>query len=253
MRIKGTRLSVVNNGDLRLFNDISFSFSMGELTVVATDSTQKATTFSMLASGRLRKYQGTLSIVSSEGKKRPNFFLDASIDKSTLSVVPSESKKHQSLFDLHKIRSMTAVVFTPIIDEPDEFLKAWQIISEEFTFAGKNSSRQYALDYLEQEISEDIGNPKLVRIKDLDSIDRIKIFTKLAAARPGVKFIFITMPERYGGLPNRWFKEIQAVQTENNSVILITTKIVAKLLKRPYYDLDNGMKLCSKIKSKSGT
>jgi hypothetical protein len=197
----------------------------------------------------LRKYKGVLSIVSGEGVERA------------------------SLFGLRDIRGMTAVPFVPGIGEPDEFLKAWRVLKEEFLFAGKRVSRSFVLDYLAEVMNGEgddgagddgadddgaaggigaAGGGTLevasLRIKDLKHTSRIKIFTELAAMRPRVRFIFVTLPERYGGLPQEWFGKIREVQTEDNTVILITSKTVAELLREhyreSYYDLDRGMERC---------
>jgi hypothetical protein len=220
MWIEGKNLTVKNDeGDI-LFDDISFSFGTGEFAILATDDTQKAVAFSMLATGRLRKYEGTVSIISDDGAERG------------------------SIFGLRDIRKMTAVPFVPVIGEPDEFLKAWQVLKEEFLFTGRAVSREYALDYMAGVIGVEAGDLKSLRVKDLTISSRVKMFTGLAAMRPGVKFIFVTLPERYGGLPDEWFHTIRETQTEDNAVILITTKLVAELLGESYYDLDRGMELC---------
>jgi hypothetical protein len=221
MRIEGRNLSVkTDDGDI-LFDDISFSFGTGEFVMLATDDTQKAVTFSMLATGRFRKYEGTVSIVSDDGTER------------------------KSIFGLRDIRNMTAVPFVPIIGEPNEFLKAWRVLKEEFLFAGKVVSREFVLDYMREAMDGETRDLKSLRIKDLTISSRIKIFTGLAAMRPGVKFIFVTLPERYGGLPGEWLETIRNTQRDDNAVILLTTKLVAELTGESYYDLDRGMKLCS--------
>jgi hypothetical protein len=213
-----------------LFEDVGFSFETGESAILATDDAQKAVAFSLLASGRLRKYRGVLSIVTDEGRERT------------------------SLFGLRDIRGVTAVPFVPKIGEPDEFLKAWKVLQEEFLFAGKRVSRSFVLDYLAGAMDgEDAdaggGTRKAgsLRIKDLKHTTRIKIFTELAAMRPHVRFIFVTLPERYGGLPEEWFGKVMEAQTEDNAVILITSKTAAERIRehyrKSYYDLDRGMKL----------
>jgi hypothetical protein len=240
MWIKGENLNVKSDeGDI-LFEDISFSFETGEFVLIATDDAQKAVAFSMLASGRLRKYGGVLSIVTDEGKERAR------------------------LFGLRDIRAVTAVPFVPGIGEPDEFLKAWRVLKEEFLFAGQKVSRSFILDYLAETMGDEsdgaaeggddvtagagAGKPASLRIKDLKHTSRIKLFTELAAMRPHVRFIFVTLPDRYGGLPQEWLGKIKESQTEDNAVILITSKTVAELLREHYqeryYDLDRGMKLC---------
>jgi hypothetical protein len=220
MWIAGRNLTVKNDEGDTLFDDISFSFGTGEFAMLATDDTQKAVTFSMLATGRLRKYKGIVSIISDDGAER------------------------KSIFGLRDIRKMTAVPFVPVIGEPDEFLKAWQVLKEEFLFAGKSVSRRFALDYMAGVIGGEARDMKSLRVKDLTIASRMKIFTGLAAMRPGVKFIFVTLPERYGGLPDEWVGTLKEAQTEDNAVVLITTKLVAGLLGEPYYDLDRGMELC---------
>jgi hypothetical protein len=218
MQIEGRNIGLKSDEGDVLFNDIGFSFKTGEFSIIATDDTQKAVAFSMLATGRLRKYEGTLSIVSDDGEKR------------------------QSILGLRQIRQMTAVPFVPKIGEPDEFLKAWRVLKEEFLFAGRAVSRAYILDYMSKVTGLGTNELKSARIKDLTETAHIRIFTELAAMRPGVSFIFVTLPERYGGLPHEWLRELKELQSDENAIILLTTKMAVQLLGEDYYDLDDGMR-----------
>ncbi|MDR1032615.1 MAG: hypothetical protein LBL84_01235 [Candidatus Nomurabacteria bacterium] len=221
MRIVGKNVSVRSGGEV-FFDSIGFSFTTGELSIVATDDRQKAVAFSMLVSGRLRNHDGTISLNSSDGQKR------------------------QSLIALYEIRKVTAVPYVPKIGEPDEFLKLWRVLKEEFLFADKNVSKKDILDFIAQETDGQFPNPAGLRVKDLPNAMRLKVFTKLAAMRPDVKFIFVTLPEKYGGLPNVWFNEVKKLQTKDNTIVLITSKVVVEVLNQDYYDLDDGMRLCKR-------
>jgi hypothetical protein len=218
MQIKGEHISVRSDEGDVLLEDIGFSFKTGEFSIIATDDTQKAVAFSMLATGRLREYKGTLSIVSDDGEEC------------------------QSILGLRQIRHMTAVPFVPKIGEPDEFLKAWRVLKEEFLFAGKSVSRTDILNYMSTVTGRDVNELKSARIRDLTKASRVKIFTELAAMRPGVNFIFVTLPERHGGLPHEWFEDLKELQSDENAIILLTTKMTVQLLKESYYDLDDGMR-----------
>jgi hypothetical protein len=229
MRIVGKNISARGGSEV-FFDSVDFSFETGSLNIVATDSAQRAVTFSMLASGRLLSYGGTISLDSDDDKKRRNLFI------------------------LREIRKVTAVPCVPKIGEPDEFLKLWKVLKEEFLFAGKIISKKNILDFIAREIDNQFPNPATVKVKDLPNAVRLKIFTKLAATRPNVKFIFVTLPEKHGGLPGVWFKEIKKLQTKDNAIILITSKVVAEALKQDYHDLDNAMHLhrtAAKPKSRS--
>jgi integrase len=218
MQIEGRNIGLKNDEGDVLFDDIGFSFKTGEFSIIATDDTQKAVAFSMLATGRLRKYEGTLSIVSDDGEKC------------------------QSILGLRQIRQMTAVPFVPKIGEPDEFLTAWRVLKEEFLFAGKAASRAYILDYMSKVTGLDTSELKSVRIKDLTTTARVRIFAELATMRPGVSFIFVTLPERCGGLPHEWLRELKELQDDENAIILYSTKMAVYVLDEDFYDLDDGMR-----------
>ncbi|MDR1432143.1 MAG: hypothetical protein LBI99_08480 [Propionibacteriaceae bacterium] len=218
MQIEGKNLSVKNDEGDVLFDNMSFLFRTGEFTILATDDTQKAVTFAMLASGRLRKYTGSLS---------------ASEELGTAA---------EAAFNLRELRNMTAVPFVPVIGEPDEFLKAWRVLKEEFLFAGENVSRESVLEYMGSVMGVGPAGLASLRLKSVPGPVRIKMFTELAAMRPGVRFVFVTHPERYAGLPNEWFAAIKEIQHGDNAVILLTTKVVAEFLNEGYYDLDDSMK-----------
>jgi hypothetical protein len=226
VRIEGKHVTVKSEDGEVMLDDLSFSFATGEIAVLATDDLEKATAFAMAATGRLRKYSGTVSIVSDQG---------------------AESK---SVMGLRRIRELTAVPFVPEVGEPDGYLRAWRVLKEEFLFAGKAASRREVLACLAEAgaaTASPLGQAgpaalARMRLKDVDPVTRIRLFTQLAAARPGVRFVFVTVPERYGGLPGDWFKQVEATGTEANAVIVITTRAAAHLLARPYLDIDHGMR-----------
>jgi hypothetical protein len=235
MRIEGKHVTVKNEDGDVVLRDLSFSFETGQLAILATDDVERAVTFAMAASGRLRKYKGVIGIVEQNGPRQ------------------------EDILGLREIRALTAVPFVPVIGEPDPYLKAWRVLKEEFLFARERMSRRQVIEYLSQVIDQTphaevpggsegqgraLASAKSVgslRMKDLDPLVRIRIFTELAARRPGVRFVFVTLPERFGGLPEAWFGSIEAIRTERNAVILTTTRVVAELIGRPYYDIDHGM------------
>ncbi|MDR1032608.1 MAG: hypothetical protein LBL84_01195 [Candidatus Nomurabacteria bacterium] len=219
MQIEGKNIGVRGDDGTVLFNTVDFLFETGKMSIIATDDRQKAVTFSMLASGRLRNYDGTISL---------NL---------------GDDKKHRSLLALYEIRKVTAVPYVPKIGEPDGFLKLWRVLKEEFLFANKNVSKKNVLNFIKKETNGQFPNPTDIKVKDLPNAIRLKMFTKLAVMRPDVKFFFVTLPERYGGLPDVWFKEIKKLQTKDNAIILLTSKVVAEVLNQDYYDLDNAMRL----------
>ncbi|MDR1033258.1 MAG: hypothetical protein LBL41_00565 [Bifidobacteriaceae bacterium] len=218
MKITGTNLSAKSDDGDMFFNAIDFSFETGKLSIIATDDSQKAVTFCMLASGRLRKYRGTVSIRQDDGKVQ------------------------ESIVGLYGIRKVTAVPYVPKIGEPDEYLKLWCVLKEEFLFANKNLPKNKILDYIQVKTGEQFPDPEAVRMKDISNVERVKMFTEIAIMRPNVRFVFVTLPEKYGGFPASWFKEIKKLQTKDIAIILLTSKVTAAALGEEYYDLDSQMR-----------
>jgi hypothetical protein len=164
--------------------------------------------------------------------------------RGTVSIKLDDGKTQESLVGLYEIRKVTAVPYVPKIGAPDAFLKLWRVLKEEFLYANKNLTKNQILDYIQQETDNQFPDPESIKVKDISNAERVKMFTEIAIMRPNVRFVFLTLPEKYGGMPESWFREIRKLQTKDIAIILLTSKMTAAAIGEDYYDLDVGMRFC---------
>ncbi|HEY0374403.1 MAG TPA: hypothetical protein VGC94_06385 [Amnibacterium sp.] len=141
----------------------------GAPTVVAVGTERGPVLASLLAGGRMRPDRGTVR-------------LDGASDVAAL-------------------RRAVALVDTPVVAEPPAPLRVATVVAEELRFAGRANGRTAVADLLD---GLGIGAWRRAPVADLPPTDRIRLLLTLAAARPGVRALVLTSPERHGGPSAEW-------------------------------------------------
>jgi hypothetical protein len=101
------------------------------------------------------------------------------------------------------------------------------IVREELRFAGLRSRRADAEAVLaDLGLGEWHGSPVL----DLPATDRIRLLLTLAAARPGVRHLVLTSPERHGGRSAEWLAVARDFSQSGTSVLIVGGHAVDGLL-----------------------
>ncbi|MDH2443714.1 hypothetical protein QDR37_07135 [Amnibacterium sp. CER49] len=153
--------------------------------VVAVDGERGPVVASLLAAGRMRADRGRV-------------VLDGEDDPAA-------------------VRLAVALVDTPVVAEPPAVLPVGDVVREELRFAGLRASRSDAVAVL-----ADLGLERWYRapIADLPGADRVRLLLALAAARPGVRALVLTAPERHGVAAADWLA-LAAATTEQGVPVLV--------------------------------
>ncbi|MFK4083485.1 hypothetical protein ACI2LF_05210 [Kribbella sp. NPDC020789] len=128
------------------------------------------------------------------------------------------------------LRQRVAVVDAPGITEPDDALPVQTVVGEELAMAGHKAGRKAVLAWLdEHEAAQHAGK----RFEHLPVAARTKLLAELTAARPDVKVIILTMPDRHGGDPHEWYALGRDLADRGYAVLITCAETSARLLDVP--------------------
>ena len=100
------------------------------------------------------------------------------------------------------LRQVSAVVDAPTITEPDDVLTVAGTAAEGLSLAGRWATPRAVTRWL---TDTDLVDVRDQRIDQLDPHTRVTLLLALAAADPRVRFLVLTLPDRYGGNPADWW------------------------------------------------
>jgi ABC-2 type transport system ATP-binding protein len=116
------------------------------------------------------------------------------------------------------LRRAVALVDTPVVAEPPAAVGVATVVAEELRFAGLPNGRAAVTGVL-----DDLGIAAWRRapVADLPPTDRIRLLLTLAAARPGVRALVLTSPERHGGPSAEWLGLARSFTDAGTPVLVI--------------------------------
>jgi hypothetical protein len=125
------------------------------------------------------------------------------------------------------LRRRVAVVDAPGITEPDDALPVQTVVGEELAIAGQKAGRKAVLEWLEQHEWAGFADR---RFEHLPVTVRTKLLAELTVARPDVKAVILTMPDRLGGDPHEWYELGRDLASRGYGVIITCADASARLL-----------------------
>ena len=158
----------------------------GAPTLVAVGTERGPVLASLIAAGRMRPDRGSV-------------LLDGAADEQAL-------------------RRAVALVDTPVVAEPPAPVPVASVVAEELRFAGLPSGRAAVTGILDE---LGITAWRRAPIADLPPSDRIRLLLTLAAARPGVRALVLTSPERHGGASGDWLGLARSFTDTGTPVLVI--------------------------------
>ncbi|BDZ45270.1 hypothetical protein [Naasia aerilata] len=192
MRITASEVAV-GTGAAAELPPVSVEFSPESPAVLALDTDRRPTVLSLVVSGRMTPTAGSV-------------LLDGRADAATL-------------------RTAVALVDTPIVAEPAADLPLGVVIREELAFA-----RHPARDARELLEALDARDYAKAPIRLLPGALRTRLLAETAAARPGVRALVLTSPERHGGSPDDLAATIAGLAARGFAVLTVTTPATRELL-----------------------
>ena len=125
------------------------------------------------------------------------------------------------------LRRAVAIVDTPGVSEPDGPLRLATVVGEELAMARRPTGRRAVSEWLAE---HDASEHAATRLEDVPGHVRLRLLAELAAARPGVRALVMTVPDRHGGDP-RWWWELACGHAMRGTAVLVTClDISAQLL-----------------------
>jgi ABC-type cobalamin/Fe3+-siderophores transport system ATPase subunit len=132
--------------------------------------------------------------------------------------------------DAALLRRQVAVVDTPGITEPDDALPVQTVVGEELAIAGRKAGRKAVLEWLDQHEAAEHADK---RFEHLPVAVRTRLLAELTVARPDVKVVILTMPDRHGGDPHDWYAVGHDLASRGYGVIITCADASARLLGVP--------------------
>jgi energy-coupling factor transporter ATP-binding protein EcfA2 len=132
--------------------------------------------------------------------------------------------------DAALLRRSVAVVDAPGITEPDDALPVQTVVGEELAMSGRKAGRKAVLAWLDEHAAaEHVGK----RFEHLPVAARTRLLAELTVARPDVKVVILTMPDRHGGDPQDWYGVGRDLAARGYGVIITCADTSARLLGVP--------------------
>jgi hypothetical protein len=102
-----------------------------------------------------------------------------------------------------RLRRAVALVDVPGVSEPDHVLRLRTVVGEELAMAGRSTRRGAVRTFLEERGLDRFGGQ---RLEAVPAEVRTGLLTEIAASRPGVLGLVLTVPDRFGGDPQAWWQ-----------------------------------------------
>ncbi|QCB93763.1 ABC transporter ATP-binding protein [Cellulomonas shaoxiangyii] len=175
-----------------------FTLVSGECVLLAGEPGQGHTALALVATGRLAPHTGTVTLTASDG---------------------SATTSPEAL------RAVTAVVDLPGVSEPDDTLTTATVVAEDLALARAASGRTAVRRWLE---AHQLWDHRADRMDDLPGPVRTALLASLAAERPGVRFLVLSLPDRHGGDPAAWWALAQAFAHRGYGVLVQSNRSSAR-------------------------
>ena len=169
----------------------------GEVLVAAGDPGHGHTALALALAGRLR-HEGAVEVDGDSGVRR--------------------------------LQRAVALVDVPGVSEPDAAVPVAAVVGEELAIAGRHAGRSAVRTVLEGRELESFSHK---RFDALDVGARVALLCDLAARRPEVRFVVLTLPDRHGGTPESWLPALRDAAHAGLGVLVTTGVGTARLLDLP--------------------
>lgn len=131
---------------------------------------------------------------------------------------------------LPRLQAEVACVDVPGVSEPDENLPLRSVIDEDLTLAGRRTGRRAVWRW-----ARDHGAESWVPLpmEAVPAEGRARLLAELAAERRGVRFVILTLPDRFGGTPDTWLAPARELASRGFGVLVTTTPLTAERVDLP--------------------
>jgi energy-coupling factor transporter ATP-binding protein EcfA2 len=219
-----------------LLAPVDVVLSPGERVLLAAEPGHGHTALALAATGRLRPDAGRVALTG----------VDADPD----------TEAAEAATDVAALRAATAVVDVPGVDEPDEALTVGAVVAEGLTYAGRRALPRDVRAWLADVTARwahrwagaaaaqapgagtdeaetvaaapDAAALRRRRVDALPPLVRTTLLAELAAARPGVRYLVLALPDRHGGHPAGWWDVAGDLAARGLGVLVLATPSSAR-------------------------
>lgn len=131
-------------------------------------------------------------------------------------------------------REQVALIDVPGVNEPDDLSALTTIVAEELAMAAKPARRSHVDHWL---TSNGLRPHRDDRIEDLPPGLRTVALARLASLRPGVQFLVLAMPERYGIDPGTWLEDAIALAGGGLGVLATVSPGIAQRIEQDHPEI----------------
>ncbi|MDR7279575.1 AMP-binding protein [Catenuloplanes atrovinosus] len=135
-----------------------------------------------------------------------------------------------------RLRQVVALVDVPGVSEPDEMLPLATVVGEELSMARAKAGRRAVREWLDRHGALVYAE---TRTEHVPGPVRTRVLAELAALRPGVSVLVLTLPDRHGGGPGAWWDLAGVFAARGYGVLVQCTDGSAELLGLPAVGLGN--------------
>ncbi|MBW0101908.1 ATP-binding cassette domain-containing protein [Pseudonocardia sp. KRD291] len=128
------------------------------------------------------------------------------------------------------LRRRVAVVDTPGISEPEPVLPLRAVVGEELAMAGRGTLPHSVVAWLDARGAAGLAR---TRFEDVPAPTRLALMLELAAMRPGVGVLVLTLPDRHGGSPQQWWPLVAEHAAGGRAVVVTCAQSSAELIGTP--------------------
>jgi energy-coupling factor transporter ATP-binding protein EcfA2 len=125
-----------------------------------------------------------------------------------------------------------ALVDVPGVTEPDDLVPMRTILGEELAMAGMPARRRAVRNWAVRAWPVGAGTPDVDisrRTEDVPPERRTTLLLRAAARRPDVRFLVLTLPDRWGVTPAQW-QPVAAQLARHGLGILVTVGVTSRHL-----------------------
>lgn len=122
-----------------------------------------------------------------------------------------------------ELQRAVALVDVPGVTEPDGAVPLHTIVGEELAMARRKASRKAVAQWLDD---NSLGAHAGDATDDVPPGPRVAALARLAAQRPGARFLVITYPERHGLPPDSWLTLARGLATDGYGVLVTASAAV---------------------------
>jgi hypothetical protein len=119
-----------------------------------------------------------------------------------------------------RLRRAVALVDVPGVSEPDQVLPLQTVVAEELAMAGRSTRHGAVRTFLEE---RGLDRFAAHRLEAVPAELRTAVLTEIAASRPGVLVLVLTVPDRFGGNPQAWWQLAGEYASAGYAVVVTCT------------------------------